>query len=285
MMSDTKKIIEEYGLKLTKSLGQNFLVDSNILRKIVDLGNITKDDLVIEVGPGIGNMTREVAKRAGKVIAVEKDQRLIEPLQANLSEFGNVEVINEDFLEVDVVALAEMSNVKSIKIIGNLPYYITTPIIMSLLEEEVDIDSMVFMVQKEVAQRMTAKEGTKEYGALTVTTNFYATVNMLFAVSANCFLPKPKVDSAVVKLDVNKVPKVPVISKEFFKKTVRSAFGKRRKTLLNALATSGEFGMSKDEFREILDRLGIKENQRGETLSVNQFAELADEIYCRLIGD
>lgn len=283
MIRETNSIIKRHDIRLTKSLGQNFLVDCNIINNIVDLGNVTKDDIVIEIGPGIGNMTKELAKRAGKVIAIEIDKRLIDALKENLNEFDNVEIINQDILKVDMNAIVDKTCGSRVKVVANLPYYITTPIIMLLLEKELGIDKMVFMIQKEVANRMIAKEGTKEYGALTVAVNFYATVDVAFIVSANCFVPRPKVDSAVVCLDISHVPKVDICSKEIFRKTVRAAFGQRRKTLLNALSSSMGVGISKDDYRKILKKIGIEENVRGETLTLHQFAKLSNEI-CKNSG-
>lgn len=285
MIQETNDIIKKHNIRLTKSLGQNFLIDCNIINNIVDLGEVTKEDVVVEIGPGIGNMTKELARRAGKVVAVEIDKHLIEPLRENLSEFSNVDIINQDILKVDMNAIVASACGSRVKVVANLPYYITTPIIMGLLEKELGIDKMVFMIQKEVANRMIAKEGTKEYGALTVAVNFYAMASIAFIVSSNCFIPKPKIDSAVVCLDIYDVPKVYVESKDMFRRTVRAAFGQRRKTLLNALSSSMGVSITKDEYRDILKKVGIDDNRRGETLDIAKFAQLSNEIYQRLNKD
>ena len=278
MIRSTNNLIKKHNIKFTKSLGQNFLIDENIITKIVNLGNITKEDLVIEIGPGIGNMTVELAKKAGQVVAVEIDKHLLSALEENLKEFNNVMIINEDILKVDVNEIISRFKFKSVKVIANLPYYITTPIIMGLLEKQVNIDKMVFMIQKEVSERMVAKEGTKNYGSLTVAVNYYASPRIAFIVSPNCFVPKQEVDSAVVELVIDKVPKVDLVDKDVFRRTVRASFSQRRKTLLNALSSSMGFNISKDNYRKIFNKLGIKENQRGETLTIYQFAKLSNEI-------
>ena len=278
MIRNINNSIKKHNIKFTKSLGQNFLIDDNVVKNIVDLGALTKDDLVIEIGPGIGNMTRELAKRAGFVVAIEIDRHLISALMENLEEFSNVRVLNQDILKVDVNEIINDFSFSSVKIVANLPYYITTPIIMGLLEKEVKVDRMVFMIQKEVAKRMVAKEGTKDYGALTVAVNYYATPKIAFIVSPSCFIPKPEVESAVVELDIDKIPKVNLISKDIFRRTIRASFSQRRKTLLNALSSSMGFDISKDEYRKLFIKIGINENQRGETLTIYQFAELSNEI-------
>ena len=278
MIHQTNNTIKKHKLRLTKSLGQNFLIDENIINKIVDLGDVTKNDLVIEIGPGIGNMTRELAKRAGEVVAVEIDKHLIAALTDNLQEFSNVRIINEDILKVDIDSLIEGSKLSSVKVIANLPYYITTPIIMKLLEKETHIEKMIFMIQKEVAQRIVAKEGKKDYGALSIAVQYYSSPKIAFTVSPNCFIPKPEVDSAVIQLDIDKMPKVSLLDKDIFRKTVRAAFSQRRKTLLNALSSSMGFNISKDEYKQMFEDMGIQPNQRGETLSIYQFATLANKI-------
>ena len=282
MIQRTNNTIKKHKIRLTKSLGQNFLIDENIINKIVDLGDVTKDDLVIEIGPGIGNMTRELAKRAGEVIAVEIDKHLIPALTDNLQEFGNVKIINDDILKVDIDSLIEGSSFSSVKVVANLPYYITTPIIMQLLEKESHIDRMIFMIQKEVAQRIVAKEGKKDYGALSIAVQYYSSAKIAFTVSPNCFIPKPEVDSAVIQLDIDKTPKVSLLDKDIFRKTVRAAFSQRRKTLLNALSSSMGFNISKDEYKQMFEDMGIQLNRRGETLSIFQFATLANKICERI---
>lgn len=275
---NTKELIKKYGIKLTKSLGQNFLTDSNVVSRIVDTAEITEDDLVIEIGPGIGSMTGELASRAGRVIAVEIDKHLIPALEDNLKDFSNLEIINEDIMKVSVKAVTENRQNMRLKVVANLPYYITTPIIMKLLEEDNDIELMVFMVQKEVAQRMVAKPGGKDYGALSVAVQYYAQPEKVFDVPPHCFIPQPEVDSTIVKLKKNKKPPVILKDKDMFFKVVKAAFGQRRKTLLNALANSEALSRSKEEVREILSAVNIDENTRGETLSMEQFAALANEF-------
>ena len=284
MIRNTNNSMKKYNIKFTKSLGQNFLIDENVVKKIVDLGELTKDDLVIEIGPGIGNMTRELAKRAGFVVAVEIDKHLVPALTENIEEFSNVKVLNQDILKVDVNEIIDSFDFRCVKIIANLPYYITTPIIMGLLEKEVKVDKMVFMIQKEVAQRMIAKEGTKDYGALTVAVNYYASPKIAFVVSPNCFMPKPEVESAVIELEIDKAPKIDLIDRDVFRRTIRASFSQRRKTLLNSLSSSMGFNIPKDEYRKIFLEVGINENQRGETLTIYQFANLANEI-CKKIKE
>ena len=279
MIQETNSTIRKHNIKLTKSLGQNFLIDENIITKIVDQGDVTKEDLVIEIGPGIGNLTRELAKRAGFVVAVEIDKHLIDALNENLGEFDNVKIINEDILKVDIDDLINSTNLSSVKVVANLPYYITTPIIMKLLEKETKINKMIFMIQKEVAKRIVSREGTKDYGALSIAVQYYSTPKIAFIVSPNCFIPKPEVDSAVIELDIDKEPKVCLKSKDVFRKTVKAAFSQRRKTLINALSSSMGFNLTKDEYKEMFKELEIGENQRGETLSIYKFADLSNKIY------
>ena len=284
MIRNTNDLIKKHGIKFTKSLGQNFLIDFNVIKKIVDLGELTKDDLVIEIGPGTGNMTIELAKRAGQVVAVEIDKHLVPALEENLQELDNVKILNHDILKVDINDIIKDFDFKKVKVIANLPYYITTPIIMGLLEKQTNIDKMVFMIQKEVALRLVAKEGTKDYGALTVAVNYYASARIAFVVSSNCFIPKPEVESAVITLDIDKIPKVDLVDRDIFRRTVRASFSQRRKTLLNALSSSMGFSISKDEYRRIFSNIGIKDNQRGETLTIYQFAKLSNEI-CKKIEE
>ncbi|MCX7842972.1 MAG: 16S rRNA (adenine(1518)-N(6)/adenine(1519)-N(6))-dimethyltransferase RsmA [Clostridia bacterium] len=284
MRANTKEILQKFNIKLTKSLGQNFLTDDNIVGKIIDTAEIAKTDLVIEVGPGIGNMTRELAKRAGKVAAIEIDKHLIPALKENLNEFTNVDIINEDVLNVDIKRLTEdirqtydteLKNDK-VKVVANLPYYITTPIIMKFLEEDPGIDMMVLMVQKEVGERIAAKPGGKDYGALSVAVQYYAKPETVLKVPPGCFIPQPEVDSVVIRLKVFDQPPVKLLNKDIFFKTVKASFGQRRKTLINALSNSGQFHLSKEEIKQILESIGVDEKQRGETLTIEQFARLAN---------
>ncbi|OPZ93970.1 MAG: Ribosomal RNA small subunit methyltransferase A [Firmicutes bacterium ADurb.Bin419] len=275
---NTKELIKRYGIRLTKSLGQNFLTDENVVARIVDTAEVTSDDLVMEIGPGIGSMTGELAKRAGKVVAVEIDRHLIPALKENLKEFSNLEIINEDIMKVNVKDITVNEQNMTMKVAANLPYYITTPIIMKLLEEENDLELMVFMVQKEVAQRMVAKPGGKDYGALSVAVQYYAQPERVFDVPPHCFIPQPEVDSTIIKLKKNKTPPVNLKDKDMFFKVVKASFGQRRKTLLNALTNFGGFNKSKEEIREILSALDINENARGETLTIEQFASLSNQF-------
>lgn len=274
----TKELIKKYGIKLTKSLGQNFLTDDTVVSRIVDTAEITKDDMVMEIGPGIGSMTGELAARAGKVVAVEIDRHLIPALQDNLKQFDNIEIIHSDIMKVKVNDITSDRNTMTLKVVANLPYYITTPIIMKLLEEENEVELMVFMVQKEVAQRMVAKPGGKDYGALSVAVQYYSQPEKVFDVPPHCFVPQPEVDSTIIRLKKNKTPPVHLNDKDMFFRVVKAAFGQRRKTLLNALTNSGAFNRSKEQIRELLVSQSINENARGETLSIEQFASLANEL-------
>jgi len=286
MSNKTKELMKKYNIRLTKSLGQNFLIDNNIIKKIVDSAGISSSDLVIEVGAGIGNMTSEIASRAGKVIAIEIDRHLIGALTENLKSFDNVKIINNDILKLNIdkdilslknpVSESDEFVPERIKVVANLPYYVTTPIIMKFLEEATDINMLVLMVQKEVADRMVAQPGGKDYGVLSVAVQYYAKPEKIFDVSPGCFVPPPDVHSTVVRLNINKEPLVKVNNKEMFFKTVKAAFGQRRKTLVNALSNSGYFNFDKEKIKLILNNLGISENLRGEALSITQFAELSN---------
>lgn len=273
------EIKEKYGFRLSKSLGQNFLTDKNIIDKIIDATDITDEDLVIEIGPGIGVLTKEAACLAKRVIAVEIDRNLIPILKDTLCEFDNVEIINQDVLKTDLNQLISDSGCSGVKIIGNLPYYITTPIIMNLLEKQVHADSITIMMQKEVADRIRSGPGTKAYGALSVAVQYYCTVSAVAAVPREVFYPAPKVDSAVLRLDIRKDKPVSLLDERMFFRCVKAGFGQRRKTLLNSLSQLGDF--SKDAIRESLLAAGIDEKRRAETLSLEEFAALADQLYKR----
>ncbi len=283
---DTRTAIKKFNIRPTKSLGQNFLNDDAIISHIVDAAGIGSGDLVIEIGPGLGSMTAELAARAGRVVAVEIDKHLMPVLKENLKEFPNVTLLNRDIMKVDIrkeiLEMAELADSgfkpDKIRVVANLPYYITTPVIMKLLEQELPTECMVFMVQMEVADRMAAGPGGKEYGALSVAVQFYSKPYKLFKVSPHSFIPQPGVESSVIRLDIYKTPPVQVLDRKMFFKTVKSAFGQRRKTLINALCNAGCFNKSKDEIRELLKNLGIEENQRGETLSLEQFAQLSNSL-------
>lgn len=278
--NNTLDVIKKHNLRLTKSLGQNFLNDDNVVKKIVDAADLDKDTLVLEIGPGIGSMTRELAQRAAGVVAIEIDKHLIPALHDNLSEYSNIDIINNDVMKADVSAIISeymvKYNAKSIKVVANLPYYITTPIIMRFLEEVSGIDAMVFMVQKEVAQRMVSGPGTKDYGALSVAVQFYCNPRIIFDVPPHCFIPQPEVHSTIIRLDILKEPSVKVDDKELYFKVVKASFGQRRKTLVNGLSNAGFLKKDKEQLKQILEGMGLKENVRGEVLSVQQFGELSN---------
>ncbi len=278
--NNTIDIIKKHNLKLTKSLGQNFLNDDSIVKKIVDAAEIDSETLVLEVGPGIGSMTKEMAARAAGVVAIEIDRYLIPALNDNLSEYSNISIINKDIMKVDNEAIIseykEKYNAKNVMVVANLPYYITTPIIMKFLEEVKGIDKMVFMVQKEVAQRMVSRPGIKDYGALSVAVQFYSSPQIVFDVPPHCFIPQPEVHSTIIRLDILSEPPVKVLNKDMYFKLVKATFGQRRKTLVNALSNSGIFNKNKEQIKQILENMGLKDNIRGEVLSVEQFGELSN---------
>ena len=275
--SATKEIINKYSFAFQKKFGQNFLIDSNVLESIIRGAEITKDDFVLEIGPGIGTMTQYLCEAARQVVAVEIDKMLIPILEDTLSEYDNVEVINQDVLKVDIKSLAEeKNNGKPIKVVANLPYYITTPIIMGLFESGVPIDSITIMVQKEVADRMQTGPGSKDYGALSLAVQFYATAKVLLNVSATCFMPRPNVDSAVIKLTRHKEPTVNVADEKLMFKIIRASFNQRRKTLVNGLKNSPELSFSKEQIVKAIEKIGKPETIRGEALTLEEFAELAN---------
>ncbi len=276
----TREIIESNRFAFKKNYGQNFLIDNNILDTIVDAAKITKDDCVLEIGPGIGSLTQVLAESAKKVVAVEIDKTLIPILKNTLSPYENVNVIHQDILKTDVMQLiADEEMATPIKVIANLPYYITTPIIMDLLEKHYPIASITVMVQKEVAERMEALPSTKNYGALSVAVQYYCNVNLDTIVSPSCFMPPPNVSSAVITLNVLPERKVTTKDEVLFFHVVKCAFGQRRKTLLNSLFNQGEFGLSKEELTTLIESLGWDARIRGETLSIHKFAEFTDALY------
>lgn len=275
--SATKEIINKYSFAFQKKFGQNFLIDSNVLESIIRGAEITKDDFVLEIGPGIGTMTQYLCEAARQVVAVEIDKMLIPILEDTLSEYDNVEVINQDVLKVDIKSLAdEKNNGKPIKVVANLPYYITTPIIMGLFESGVPIDSITIMVQKEVADRMQTGPGSKDYGALSLAVQYYATAKVILNVSATCFMPRPNVDSAVIKLTRHKEPTVNVADEKLMFKIIRASFNQRRKTLQNGLYNSSELRIPKEKTVAALEELGLTPTIRGEKLSLEEFAQLSD---------
>lgn len=281
--STVNEIRNRYGFKNSKSLGQNFLTDKAIIDKITDGAGIGPEDLVIEIGPGLGVITYEAALRAKKVIAVEVDKNLIPILKETLAEFDNVQVLHQDILKTDlnkIIEEAKADGVKGVKIIGNLPYYITTPIIMKLLEDGVKADSITVMMQKEVADRIQSKPGKKTYGAISVAVQYYCRVETVAYVPRQVFIPQPNVDSAVLRLDIRKEAPVELLDKDMFFTCVKAGFGQRRKTLLNALMTVK--GITKDIVRDALKASGIEESRRAETLDLLEFGRLADEVKKRL---
>lgn len=283
--STIKKIKEKYGFRLTKSLGQNFLTDKNIIDKIIGGSEITGDDLVIEIGPGIGVITYEASQVARRVIAVEIDGNLIPILQETLSERDNIQVINADILKTDVNRIIEEARaadpeIKGVKIIGNLPYYITTPIIMTLLEEGVAADGITVMMQKEVADRIKAAPGTKAYGALSVAVQYYCEVENVANVPKEVFVPQPKVDSTVLNLKIRKSAAVEVKDRDLFFAVVKAGFGQRRKTLSNSLM--GVKNITREMVFEALEAAGIDSSRRAETLNLEEFAELSNQVALRL---
>ncbi len=273
-----REIIKKHGFYFSKGLGQNFLIDSNILDKILEGANLGPQDGVLEIGPGIGTMTQAISKKVEKVIAIELDNNLLPILDETLVDCPNIQIVHGDILKLP---LGEILNYhfsdKKVKVVANLPYYITTPIIMKLLEQELPIESITIMVQKEVAERIYASPGGKDYGALSVAVQFYSNLSIITNVPPTVFMPPPNVASTVIRLDVLEKPKVEVNDRKLFFKLVGAAFGKRRKTLLNALST-GNLGLEKETIRELLNNIGIDERRRGETLSLDDFASIANNI-------
>ena len=276
---NTVAVLQKYNCNFQKKFGQNFLINPSVLEDIISEADVTEDDMVLEIGPGIGTMTQYLCEAARQVIAVEIDTNLIPILQDTLSEYDNVKVINEDILKVDINALAnEYNNGKPIKVVANLPYYITTPIIMGLFESHVPIDSITIMVQKEVADRMQEGPGSKEYGALSLAVQYYSTPEIVVNVPPSCFMPQPKVGSAVIKLTRHEKPPVDVDDEKLMFKLIRASFNQRRKTLANGLNNFGGFNLSKEMIQESIEELGVPVNVRGEALSLEQFAKLSNII-------
>ncbi len=262
-----------------RKYGQNFIVDPGILEEIVFSAGITEDDLVLEIGPGIGTLTQYLCVYAGEVVAVEVDRMLIPVLEDTLQGYPNVEVIHDDILKVDIRRIAEEKNHgRPIKIVANLPYYITTPIIMNLLEKQVPFESITIMVQKEVAERMQAGPGTKDYGALSLAVQYYSQPEVVASVPPKCFMPRPKVDSAVIRLDARTEPAVRVDDEELLFKLIRASFNQRRKTLVNGLKNSEDLDFSKDEIEQAITAVGKPLTVRGETLTMDEFAALANAL-------
>lgn len=272
----TVAVLDKYKFNFQKRFGQNFLIDAHILDKIVTGAGVSKEDCVLEIGPGIGTMTQYLAERAGKVVTVEIDKALIPILEDTLSSYDNVTVINDDILKVDINSIVEQYNDnKPIKVVANLPYYITTPIIMGLFEAKVPIESITVMVQKEVAERMQEGPGTKDYGALSLAVQYYSSPEVIATVSPDCFIPRPNVGSAVIRLVKHKEPRVETKDPEYMFKIIRAAFNQRRKTLANALSNGG-VGVTREQVTDALQKMGLSETIRGERLTLEEFAALAD---------
>ena len=274
---NTIEVLQKYNFSFQKKFGQNFLIDTHVLDKIIQSANITKDDMVLEIGPGIGTMTQYLAQAAGKVIAVEIDKNLIPILEDTLSGYDNVRVINEDVLKLDLKKLAdEENNGKPVKVVANLPYYITTPIIMGLFENEVPVESITVMVQKEVADRMQTGPGNKDYGALSLAVQYYADPYIVANVPPNCFMPRPKVGSAVIRLTRHQNPPVTAKDEKLMFRIIRASFNQRRKTLANGLKNSQELNYTKEQVESAITECGLPLNIRGEALTLEQFAKLSD---------
>ena len=279
LFEETKFLMKKYGITANKNLGQNFLIDESVIIDACDSANINKEDLVIEIGPGLGTLTKFILERAGKVICVELDERMIDILKERFFLYENFEIINEDILKVDLHKLIKEEkneNIKNVKIVANLPYYITTPIIMKLLEERLDLQSITVMVQKEVAERLIAVPGEKFTGAITYSVYYYADSENVRIVDKSSFIPEPSVESEVINLKIRENPPVNVNNEELFFKLIKIAFMQRRKTLVNSLSNSGY--IEKNKIIEILKQLNINENIRAEKLSIQDFANIANKI-------
>lgn len=278
-LEDTKFILKKYNISASKKLGQNFLVDDSVIESIIESAEVNKNDLIIEIGPGLGTLTSKLLEKAGKVIAVELDDRMISILEERFKLYHNFILLHEDILKVNLQELIKQNkeNLEKVKIVANLPYYITTPIIMKLLEDRLEIESITVMVQKEVADRITAVPGEKNSGAITYSINYYAEAEKVVFVNKDSFIPSPEVNSEVIKLQIRKEPVVKVLNEEIFFKIIKASFMQRRKTLLNGLSNAGVL-KNKEKLKEILNNMGLNNEVRGETLTIEQFAELANSI-------
>ena len=279
VLEETKFLMKKYGIKANKSLGQNFLIDDEIIEGIVKSAGISKSDMVIEIGPGLGTLTSRLLEEAGKVIAIELDERMITILQDRFSFYDNFKLLHEDVLKVDLKHLIEENkeNLEHVKIVANLPYYITTPILMKLLEDRLQIESITVMVQKEVADRITATPGSKNTGAITYSVYYYAKPQEEYFVSKDCFIPSPEVNSEVIKLEIRKEPVVELKDEALFFKVIKASFMQRRKTLLNGLV-NGAIVQNKEKGKALLEKLNLDENVRGENLTIEQFAKIVEEL-------
>lgn len=281
LYNETKNIMKKYNISANKKLGQNFLIDRNVVEGIVDTADISKNDLVIEIGPGLGTLTSYLLEKAGKVICIELDNRMIRILKDRFFLYDNFEIINEDVLKVDLKGLIknekDNENIANVKVVANLPYYITTPIIMKLLEEKLDIESITVMIQKEVADRLGANPGDRLSGAITYSVAYYAIPEKTLIVPKDSFIPEPEVTSEVIKLTIRKEPAIKVANEELLFKLIKQAFSQRRKTLVNALS-SGNLFENKEQVIKLLEELGIDEKARGENLTLEQYGEIANRL-------
>ena len=281
ILEETKFIMKKYHIRANKSLGQNFLIDDKVVEGIINGSDVNKDDLVIEIGPGLGTLTKYLLEKAKKVICVELDNKMINILEDRFKLYDNFELLHNDILKVDLNSIIkkekEQSDIKQVKIVANLPYYITTPIIMKLLEDKLDLDSITVMIQKEVADRLIATPGDKDTGAITYSVYYYATSKSLLEVPKDSFIPEPEVTSEVIKLEIRKEPPVEVKNKEVMFRIIKSAFMQRRKTLLNALTNTKVF-LNKEEGLKILNKLNLPEDVRAEKLTLQDFADITNEF-------
>jgi 16S rRNA (adenine1518-N6/adenine1519-N6)-dimethyltransferase len=276
----TKELLAKYGFSFKKSLGQNFLIDTNILNQIVSIAHIDQEVGVIEIGPGIGALTEQLAKKAGKVLAFEIDQRLLPVLQETLSPYDNIHIVHQDILKADIAPMVQeyLHEFKRISVVANLPYYVTTPILMYFLDSGVHFEHIVVMIQKEVADRIAANPGTKNYGSLSIAVQYYAESKVEKVIPKTVFIPQPNVDSAVLKLTMRDKPAVEVLDEEFFFKLVKASFAQRRKTLINNLQNFLGSEHTKTELAHLLDEIGIDGSRRGETLTMQEFATLSNHL-------
>ena len=277
---NTIAVLQKHNFHIQKKYGQNFLIDTHVLEKIISSSGVTKEDFVLEIGPGIGTMTQYLCEAAREVVAVEIDRKLIPVLAETLADYKNVTVLNEDILKVDIARLAaEHNNGRPVKVVANLPYYITTPIIMGLFEAHVPVESITVMVQKEVADRMRTGPGSKDYGALSLAVQYYARPELIANVPPNCFMPRPRVGSAVIRLTRHEKPPVRVENEEYLFQLIRASFQQRRKTLVNGLNHAPDIHVSKEAFEEALIKMGLSPGVRGEALDLAEFAELANSTW------
>ncbi len=277
-ISSTAELLQKYQFRMQKKYGQNFLIDTNILRKIMEAAQITKEDCVLEIGPGIGTLTQYLAETAGSVIAVEIDKDLIPILEETLAPYDNITLLNEDILKVDLQKLWEEQGGRQFKVVANLPYYITTPIIMELFESHVPLESITVMVQSEVAERMQVGPGTKAYGALSLAVQYFAKPEVMVRVPASCFIPRPKVDSMVIRLTRHINPPVEVEDEAYLFAVIRASFNQRRKTLVNGLVNAGSLGVTRQQVEDVLEQMGVSKTIRGETFTLERFAELSNRL-------